>query len=74
MYIIKKHQTLPKIPAIHVYINRVNNRLVLKIKDGYKIELQVPETIKLFSSTIKLIDKTKKQIKSTKSWSSCSPV
>ena len=66
MYIIKKHQALPKIPAIHVYINRVNNRLVLKI-DGYKIELQVPETIKLFGSTIKLIDKTKKQIKSTKS-------
>ena len=66
MYIIKKHETLPKIPAIHVYINRVNNRLVLKI-DGYKIELQVPETIKLFGSTIKLIDKTKKQIKSTKS-------
>ena len=66
MYIIKKHQTLPKIPAIHVYINRVNNRLVLKI-DGYKIELQVPETIKLFGSTIKLIDKTKKQRKSTKS-------
>ena len=59
MYIIKKHETLPKIPAIHVYINRVNNRLVLKI-DGYKIELQVPETIKL-------IDKTKKQRKSTKS-------
>ena len=52
MYIIKKHETLPKIPAIHVYINRVNNRLVLKI-DGYKIELQVPETIKLFGSTIK---------------------
>ena len=73
MYIIKKHETLPKIPAIHVYINRVNNRLVLKI-DGYKIELQVPETIKLFGSTIKWIDKTKKQIKSTKSWSSCSPV
>ena len=66
MYIIKKHETLPKIPAIHVYINRVNNRLVLKI-DGYKIELQVPETIKLFGSTIKLIDKTKKQRKSTKS-------
>ena len=73
MYIIKKHETLPKIPAIHVYINRVNNRLVLKI-DGYKIELQVPETIKLFGSTIKLIDKTKKQRKSTKSWSSFSPV
>ena len=36
-----------------------NNRLVFKIKDGYKLELQTPETIKLFGSTKKLIDKTK---------------
>ena len=31
---------------------------MLKIKDGCKIELQTPETIKLFGSTKKLIDKT----------------
>ena len=30
------------------YINRINNRLVFKIKDGYKLELQPPETINLF--------------------------
>ena len=36
-YIIKKHKTLTAIPPIHVYINRINNRLVLKIKDGYKV-------------------------------------
>ena len=29
------------------------------IKDGYKLELQTPETMKLFGSTKKLIDKTK---------------
>ena len=33
-YIIKKHETLTEIPPIHVYINRINNRLVFKIKDG----------------------------------------
>ena len=33
-YIIKKHETLTTISPIHVYINRVNNRGVLKIKDG----------------------------------------
>ena len=27
-YIIKKHKTLTAIPRIHVYINRINNRLV----------------------------------------------
>ena len=43
-YIIKKHETLTAIPPIHVYINRINNRLVFKIKDGYKLGLQTPET------------------------------
>ena len=32
---------------------------MLKIKDGYKLELQVHETTKLFGSIKKLIDKTK---------------
>ena len=36
---------------IHVYINRINNRLVFKIKDGYKLELETPETVKLFESS-----------------------
>ena len=58
-YIIKKHQILAKIPPIHVYINRIYNRLVFKIKDGYRLELQAPETMKLFGSTKKLTDKTK---------------
>ena len=58
-FIIKKHETLTTIPPIHVYINRINNRLVFKIKDGYKLELQTPETMNLFGCTKKLIDKTK---------------
>ena len=37
-------------PPIEVYINRINNRLALKIKDGYKLELEKSETIKLFGS------------------------
>ena len=47
------------IAPIHIYINKINNRLVFKIKDGYKLKLQTPKTIKLFGSTTKLIDKTK---------------
>ena len=31
-YIIKKHETLTTIFPIHVYTNRINNRLVFKIK------------------------------------------
>ena len=46
------------IPPIHVYINRINNRLVFKMKDRYKLELQAPETMKLLGSTKRLIEKT----------------
>ena len=62
-YIIKKHETLSTIPPIRVYINTINNRLVLKIRDGYKLELQTPETNKLFYCAKKLIDKTKTENK-----------
>ena len=55
----KKHKKLLNNPPIHIYINRIKNRLELKMKDGYKLELQMPETIKLFGSAKKLISKTK---------------
>ena len=42
-YIIKIHQTLKIIPPIHVYINRTNNRLVFKVKDGRRLESKMPE-------------------------------
>ena len=32
---------------------------MLKIKDGYKLGLQTPETMEIFGSTKKIIDKTK---------------
>ena len=48
-YIIKKHETLTANLLIHVH--RISNRLVFKIKYGYKLELQTPETMKLFDST-----------------------
>ena len=41
-FIIKKYETLIKMPPIHVYINRINKRLVFKIKDGYKLGLPTP--------------------------------
>ena len=58
---IKKYETLTTISPIHVYINKINTRLMFKIKSGHKLELQTPETIELFGDTIKLIDKTKQQ-------------
>ena len=32
---------------------------MFRLKDGYKLELQIPEKIKLFGSSKKIIDKTK---------------
>ena len=58
-FIIKNHETLTKNSPIRVYINRINNRLVFQIKDGYKLKLQTSEIMKLFGSSKKLIGKTK---------------
>ena len=58
-YIIKKYETLAAIHPIHVYVNIINNRLVFKTKDRHKLELQTPDTLKLFGSTKDLIHKTK---------------
>ena len=76
-YVTKKHETLIIVPSIHVYINRVNNRLLFKIKVGYKLELQTLETMALFGSTEKIIgenQKWRKSITSWGSWSSFSPM
>ena len=57
LYIIRNHKKLTKIHAIHVCINGINNRLVLK--DWYKLELQTSETMKLFDSTKNLREEKK---------------
>ena len=55
----RKPDTLTTYHPIHININRINNRLVFKTKDGYNLEFQTPETMKLLGSTKKLIGKTK---------------
>ena len=44
-YIIKEHEILTTNTPIPIYINRINHRLVFKLKDRYKLELQTSETI-----------------------------
>ena len=55
-FIIKKHETLNENPPIQIYPNKIKNRIVFKIKTGYKLELLTPETMKLFGSTKKDVD------------------
>ena len=42
-YIIKKHETLTENPPVQIYVNRIKNRIVFKIKTGYKLQLLTPE-------------------------------
>ena len=58
-FIIKKHETLTENPSIQIYPNKIKNRIVFKIKTGYKLELLTPETMKLLGSTKKVVDKNK---------------
>ena len=44
-YIIKKHETIGKNAPILIYANTVNNRIVFKIKSGYRLELLSKETM-----------------------------
>ena len=58
-YIIKKHETIGENAPILIYANTINNRIVFKIKRGYKLELLSKETMKLLVSTKDIIDSHK---------------
>ena len=58
-YIIKKHETIGENTPILIYANIINNRIVFKIKSGYKLELLSKETMKLLGSTKHITDADK---------------
>ena len=58
-FIIKKHKTLTENTPVQIYPNKIKNRIVFKIKTGYKLEMLTLETTKLLGSTKKDIDKDK---------------
>ena len=58
-FIIKKHGTLSENPTVQIYLNKIKNRIIFKIKNGYKLELFTLETIKLLASTKNVLDKDK---------------
>ena len=58
-YIIKKHETIGETALILIYANTITNRIVFKIKTGYKLELLSKETMKLLGSTKDIIDADK---------------
>ena len=63
-FIIKKHTTLTENPPVQIYSNKIKNRIVFKIKTGYKLKLLTPETMKL----LEVEKKTLTKIKMMKTW------
>ena len=57
--IIKKHETLTENPPVKIHLNKIKNRIVFKVKTGYKLELLSPEMMKLLGGTKKDVDKDK---------------
>ena len=56
---MKKHVIVNDNPSIKIYSNKIKNRIVFKITNGYKLKLLTPETMKLLGSTKKVVDKDK---------------
>ena len=55
-YFIKKHDTIADVSPLLIYVNEINNRIVFKIKSGYKLELLSKETMRLLGSLTDAID------------------
>ena len=58
-YLIKKHETTADNPTVQIYVNKMKNRIVFKIKTGYKLELLTGETMQLLGSSKRDIENNK---------------
>ena len=58
-YILKKHREKTNKPSVQIYVNKIENRVTFKIKNGYRLKLLTPETMKLLGSTENKITKDK---------------
>ena len=58
-YILKKHGEDINKPSVQIYVNKIENRVTFKIKDGCSLELLTPETMKLLGRTKNKITKDK---------------
>ena len=54
-----KDMKLADIPPVQIYVNKIKNRIVFKIKTSYKLELLTPETMILLGSTKRDVDQDK---------------
>ena len=55
----KKHGDDIDKPSMQIYVNKIENRITFKIKNGYSLELLASKTMKLLGSTENKITKDK---------------
>ena len=58
-YILEKNGEAVDDPSIRIYVNKIENRIIFKINNGYYLELLTPETMKLLGCTESKITKDK---------------
>ena len=58
-YILKKHSESVDNPSIRIYVNKIQNRITFKNKNGYYLDLLTPETMKMLGSAVSKITKDK---------------
>ena len=57
--ILRKHGENTDKPSVQIYVNKVENRVTFKVKDGYSLEFLTPKTMKLLDSIENKITKDK---------------
>ena len=63
-YILKEHGVNIDKLSVRIYVNKIENRITFKTKNGRSIELLTPETMKLLGSTKKITkDKNGKNVR-----------
>ena len=58
-YILKKHGENTDKPSVQIHVNKIENRVTFKTKNGYSLVLLTPETMKFLESTENEIIKDK---------------
>ena len=55
----KKHGEDINKPSVQIYVNKIENRVTFKIKNGYSLKLSTSQAVKLLESTENKITKDK---------------
>ena len=58
-YIIKEYETIADDSPVQIYVNKIKNRIIFKIKTGCKLELLTKETMQLLGGKKEILIKTK---------------